>query len=137
MKRTSYIRRGIGFLVAAAPVAPLVASLVHGVTRGSESRRLGLAVTLAALAIAALNFHLSFLRERLYLRANGSREGYRNVSVVPIVGTALVVVGAVLGFGSSICATLGLLAVALDTGGFTWFVICTWGDASLWDRSTR
>ncbi|AKV02304.1 hypothetical protein AKJ09_08967 [Labilithrix luteola] len=89
---------------------------------------------LFALLIGALNFHLSFVRGLLYRRATGSLDGYRHVSGLPMVGTLLVVIGTLLGFGSAVCAAIGLLAIGIDTGGLVWFLIATWKDSSLWDR---
>jgi len=64
----------------------------------------------------------------------GSLDAYKFVSGIPIIGTVVVVVGTLLGFGTLLCTTLGLLAVALDTGGSVWFLVATWRDASLWDE---
>ncbi len=132
-KRKRYACRGIGLLLAVAPVALLVASLVSALTGVDEDHPIGLTVMLLALVLAAHNAYLTFLRERLYYRRKGSLDGYRRVSVAPAIGTVLIVLGALLGFGSAICASLGLVAVLLDTGGLPWFVLCTWND-SLWDQ---
>jgi hypothetical protein len=125
-RRTSYFRRGVGVVVALAPVVLLIASLVSAMTRGDDLHPSGLAVVILALVIGALNFHLSFVRGLLYRRATGSLDGFRHVSGLPMVGTLLVVVGALIGFGSALCAVLGLLAVGIDTGGSVWFFIATW-----------
>ncbi len=132
MNRTSYVRRGIGLLVGCAPVVLLVASQVSAVTREYP---IGLAVMLVAIVIAALNFYLSSVRGLLYRRAKGSLDNYTHVSGLPMIGTLVVVAGAVLAFGSALCAGLGLLAIGLDTGGSVWFLIATWKDTSLWDRA--
>lgn len=87
-----------------------------------------------ALVVGGLNFYLSFIRGPIYRRRNGSLEGYKHVSGIPMIGSLLVVAGTVLGFGAAFCAGLGLLAVALDTGGTPWFLIATWKDSSFWDR---
>lgn len=134
-RSTNYLRRGLGAVVAFAPVVLLVVSLVSALTRGDKHHPGGVAVVIFALAIGVLNFYLSFLRGLLYRRANGSLDGYRHVSGLPMVGTLVVVVGALMGFGSALCAALGLLAVGIDPGGSVWFLIATWKDASLWDRS--
>jgi hypothetical protein len=134
IRSTSFIRRAVGVVVALAPVVLLVASLVSALTCGKERHPSGLAVVLFALVIGALNFYLSFVRGLRYRRATGSLDAYRHVSGLPMVGTVAVVVGTLLGFGSALCAALGLLAVGIDTGGSVWFLIATWRDASLWDR---
>ncbi len=119
-----------------APVLVLVASLVHAVARGDAWHPFGLSVVLVALLIGALNFYLSGLR-RLLHHWTRRAEPYRHVSGFPLIGTLVVVLGGVIGFGSILCAALGLLAVALDTGGSVWFLIATWRDLSVWDRAER
>ena len=125
-ERRRILRRVLGVAAELSPVFLLVASLVWSVLRGSQPHPVGVGIITGALAIGALNFHLSFVRGLLYRRANGSIEGYRHVSGFPLIGSVLVVIGAAVGFGSALCATLGLLAMALDTGGSVWFLIATW-----------
>jgi hypothetical protein len=123
------LRRGIGVLIGGSPVLLLVASLV----RASDAPHpVGLAVMLAALAIAGVNLYLS-LRTGIYQRKHGSLDGYKHISGFPLIGSVLIIVAAIASFGSVPSAVLGLIAVALDTGGLAWFVIGTWNDASFWD----
>ena len=91
--------------------------------RRHDNHAIGLVVMCVALAIAGLNFGLTL------------RRGDKHVSGVPVIGSVLVVIATMIGFGSALCAALGLLAVALDTGGSVWFLIATWNDSSLWDRT--
>ena len=84
--------------------------------------------------MAALNFYLSFVRPYLFRVRRGSMDGYRFVSDVPIVGSILVVLGALFGFGAVGTALIGIIVFLLDTGGSGWFVIATWKDKSLWDK---
>lgn len=86
-----------------------------------------------AIAFAALNFYLSAVRPLVFRRRNGSLDGCKHVSGLPGIGSLVVVVGAVVGFGSGLCVALGL-ATGLDVGGLVWFLITTWRDSSLWDR---
>ncbi|CAN5394180.1 hypothetical protein BH09MYX1_BH09MYX1_60280 [soil metagenome] len=65
----------------------------------------------------------------------GGLRGYRHVSGVPGIGSLLVVLGTVVGYGSVVCSIVGLIAVLADTGGSLWFLIATWHDGSMWDRS--
>lgn len=113
----------------------LVASFVAALTRGHQHHLAGLTLMIFALTIGALNFYLSFVRGLLHHRATGAPDRYRHVSGLPMVGTLLVVAGGLIGFGSAICAALGLLAVGIDTGGSVWFLLATWKDAPLWDQS--
>ncbi len=126
-------RRALGAILALSPVLLLFASIVGGIVGVRTSLVGGMAVMIPAAAIALLNFYLSFLRGRLYVRRHGSLDGYRYVSGLPIIGTVLVVIGALLGFGELAVAALGLVVMAADTGGSVWFLISTWRDASLWD----
>lgn len=61
-------------------------------------------------------------------------EGYRFVSGIPVIGTFCVVLGGLVSFGEIVSALLGLIAMAIDTGGSVWFLIATWQDPSLWDE---
>lgn len=60
-------------------------------------------------------------------------EGYRYISGFPAIGTILVLMSVYAGFGYIRIAVIGLIVSAIDTGGFSWFVICTWRDSSLWN----
>mgnify|MGYP001812150322 CR=1 FL=1 len=111
----------------------LIASIVAGINGMQVGLVGGMAVMIAAGLIALLNFYLSFVRGHLYLKRHGSRDGYRHISGVPLIGTVLVLIGAALGFGDVPTAVLGLIVMSVDTGGSVWFLIATWRDASFWD----
>jgi hypothetical protein len=89
---------------------------------------------IAATALAAVNFYLSFIRPRLHSLRRGSMDGYRHISGIPVVGTLLLTMGALFGFGAVGSTLIGIGAFAFDTGGSVWFVIATWRDQSFWDR---
>lgn len=93
-----------------------------------------MALLSVALGMGVLNFYLSFLRRLVYWQKKGSLDGFKHVSGIPMLGSLFVIIGTVLGFGFALCAALGLLAVAFDTGGSVWFLIATWRDSSLWDQ---
>jgi len=84
--------------------------------------------------VPLINFHLAFIRPWLHIRRHGSMEGLRNVSGIPLIGTLLVVLGGISGFGDWRAATIGLIALAIDTGGLPWFLIAAWRDQSFWDE---
>ena len=124
-KPGSKLRRAIELVVCLAPVLLLTASLAFAVTHEDQHRTVGTVVLILAGLIAALNFYLSLVRGWLHVRATGSTDGYRHVSGFPFVGTALVIVGTALGFGSLLCVGLGVLCMGFDTGGSIWFLIAT------------
>ena len=132
-KPTNYKRRSFGVVLALLPLALLFASVIVGVTHSQQSHLAAVGVMIAAAVVAAVNFHLSFIRPRLYSLRRGSMDGYRHVSGIPIIGTLLLSIGAMLGFGAVGSALIGIGAFALDTGGSVWFVIATWHDHSFWD----
>lgn len=138
--KKNYLRRGLGLVVGGSPLVLLLASMIYGLSHGNPLRVAGLVVELLALSVAGFNFYLSLIRGLLHLwrqRRTGSNERYRHISGAPLIGTLLVVAGAVIGFGSVVPAAVGLAAVAFDTGGSIWFLIATWQDSSLWDTPSR
>lgn len=133
----NYCRRAVGVAVCFAPVVLLVASLLVDLCSSRESwlgitSLVGLAV--GCLTLPAINFYLSFIRPMLYRWRHGSFEGMRNISGGSLLGTMLIVLGAVGAFGDWRAATIGLFALAIDTGGSPWFVISTWRDNGFWDE---
>jgi hypothetical protein len=123
-------------LLAAAlclsPVAVLAASIIYGTACGT-SLSWGLAPVLVAALLAVLNLHLSFTRPLLHRWKHGSLAGYRFVSGVPLVGTALVLAGVLPCFGDVVTASAGLAVLAADPLSPLWFLAMTWKDSSLWD----
>ena len=128
----NFRRRSIGLVICVSPVILLLASITFGLMR-PRSPTSGLGWTFAALMFGLLNFYLSFVRPAVFRWRYGSLEQYRFVSGFPMVGTILVLVGGLLGFGSVVTASVGLVAMSLDTGSSIWFVLATWKDSSFWD----
>ena len=135
--KTNYRRRGFGILVGVSPLLLLGASLLFSVASGNRQSTPALVVMIVAMFIAVRNFYLSFIRPFVFHKRGGAFDAYKHVSGIPIIGTLVIVVGAVLGFGSALCSALGLVAMALDTGGSVWFLVATWRDVSLWDDAQR
>lgn len=130
---TNYPRRAIGLVLCFSPLILLFCSIFVALA-GSDRRPFGaIGFVVAALFFAVLNFHLSFVRPWWLRRSHGSLEAVRHVSGLPMVGTILVLLGGAFGFGAIGTALIGLVAVALDTGGAPWFLIATWRDSSFWD----
>ena len=135
--RWNYRRRAVGVIVCFAPVVLFVVSLLSDLLSARESRLdissvIGLIV--GSFPLPCINFYLAFIRPRLHIWRHGSLEGLRNVSGVPLLGTCLIVLGGVFGFGDWRSAAIGLVALALDTGGLPWIAIATWHDRSFWDE---
>jgi hypothetical protein len=107
-------RRALGLTLCFAPLAALLASLVVGITHPQNSRFAGAGFMIAAAVIALLN-------------------AVTRSSVIPILGTILLSIGVLDGFGATGSALIGLAVFALDTGGSGWFVLSTWHDRGLWD----
>lgn len=132
-RRTRYARRAVGLALCCVPIFLATASLLYGARGNDHTSTRGTGVLVIALVVACVNFYLSFIRGWFHRRRTGSLDGYRFVSGIPMIGTLLVLIGSVLGFGSVACAALGLLATALDTGGSVWFLVATWRDSAFWD----
>jgi hypothetical protein len=130
--RVKFTRRAIGTAVCLSPILLLLASVVFAQSYPRESA-LGVGLSVVGLLVGILNFHLAVVRPSLYVWRHGSREGMRNVSGFPIVGTFLVVLGGAIGFGDWQSPAVGLVALTIDIGGLPWFLVATWRDRSFWD----
>jgi len=129
----NYIRRTIGVLICFIPIVLLVSSVIYSII-GIAQRPFGaIGFMIAALFVAVFNLYLSFIRPWWRYRKHGSLEAIQHASVAPLVGTLLVILGGIFGFGAIGSAMVGLLAVVLDIGGSPWFLVCTWRDSSVWD----
>lgn len=121
-------RRAIGLTLCFAPLLALLGSLAAGVIHPEYPRFSGAGFMVGALFFALLNLHISFGRPIPF-----APRSTRNVSVVPLIGTVLICIGLLVGFGAIGTAIMGIVAFVLDTGSTGWFVICTWKDQGLWD----
>ena len=88
---------------------------------------------LGAASLGLFNLYLSFVRPAIFRLRHGSIERYRHVSEISVVGTPLVVVGGLSGFGGVVSALVGIAVMLLDTGGSFGFLLATWKDSSFWD----
>ena len=130
---TRYFLKLVGFIFFFTPILFLILSLLGGLCGDPEHFIAPLAIMLVALAVASLNFYLSFFRPKFYIRNHGSLDGYQYVSGIPGIGTLLIIAGGIYGFGSVIIAVIGLFALSIDVGGLPWFLIAIWKDRSLWN----
>jgi hypothetical protein len=131
--RTNWLRRGVGLVICCSPILLLEASLFYGLAGHDLWRPAGLVVELLALLVGGHNLYLS-CRGAIHQWRFGSLDGYRHISGLPAVGSMLAILGVFLGFGSIVAAVIGLVAVAVDTGGLPWFLVCIWHDESFWER---
>ena len=131
--KPNYMRRAFGALLCLSPLGISSASLGWGMFHPHTAHKFVMGASLGLMALAVLagasNFYLSLIRPALFQH----KTDYRFVSGIPIIGTFLVVAGGLIGFGGVIQATIGIVALFLDTGGSVWFLIATWRDAGLWD----
>jgi hypothetical protein len=132
-RKKNYVRRAIGVALCFAPPAVLIASLVAGLSGKAIEHFAGIWFLVPAGLLGSVNSYLSFVRWRLWLRRHGSRQGYHHVSGIPLLGSLLVLVASIVGFGAIGTSLFGIVISAFDTGGSPWFLIATWHDSSFWD----
>jgi len=128
-QKKNWLRRGLGLLLGLLPLWLASASLAQALD-DPQTEALWLAG--AALAVGAFNFALAFLRPLWLCRVRGLTK-FSHVSGAPGIGSLLVLLACVFGFGGLVTSVLALMAVLLDTGGAPWFLASTWRDSSLWD----
>jgi uncharacterized membrane protein len=68
-----------------------------------------------------LNFYLSFLRYPLHKLKGGSRDSYRWVSGIPLVGSLSVAVSLLVLHEVRWMLASGIVLIFMDTGGIHWF----------------
>lgn len=127
----SYMKRGIGILIAVIPFALAIASIIA--TTSPPFPLVAWGILGLSLVIGITNFYLSFLRPLLWEKRHGSMEDYRFISGLPAIATLGACAAILAGFGSSLIAGIAILTLIIDAGGLPWFVGATWGDQSLWD----
>lgn len=132
--------RTVGVVMCLLVPALLMISTIEGITSPApEPSFKGSWPLVWAGLIAVLNFNLSFIRPWRYRKANGSMEGYRFVSGIPLIGWAGILAAMALGWGAAGTSLMALALCGIDTGGPVWFLIMIWRDRSFWDgpASTR
>jgi len=134
LKNLNYARRSIGIVVCASPLALSITCIVLHQATYPLRHTIGITLALLACLLALLNFNLSFIRPWIYCRKHKTKEGYKHVSGLPMLGTMLQIIGCMVAFGNPTAGILSLTAGILDTGGLPWFAISTWKDKSFWDK---
>ena len=126
------IRRGVGTALCLGPALLMAVSFGYGLWNPQAARTGVMIVAWVSAGIALLNFWLSHVRGWLHVARGRDPGSYRHASGLPLIGAILALCACVASFGSVPTAALGLVALALDTGGPPWFLAATWNDESLW-----
>lgn len=112
----------------------MIISWHNGTTR-SRPNVVAILLAVVALLIAMYNFWLCFLRPLLYRWHHGSMEGWRFISVAPVIGTLFIFASPLVAPGGDrTAAAIGAVALLVDTGGLPWFLICILRDRTFWER---
>lgn len=120
-----------------APIWLAAASFIHGVRAGSGTDTGGMGWFILAGVIASFNAYLSFLRPWLYARGHeGSTDGFRRASGIPLVGTLAVTAGIISSWGHTHSAILGAVLSVADSGGAPVFLVVIWRDKSFWGEQS-
>jgi hypothetical protein len=125
----------MGFALGMAPFVLVVASFISP----SLVPFPGAATVLGfiGLGIAALNAWHSLGRPFLWKMWKGTMDGYRFISGLPMIGTAVGVCACLAGFGETTSALIALAIFTVDTAGLPWFTYATWKDQGFWDTPTN
>ena len=100
---------------------------------GGQYTKVGYVIFVLGAVISVGNMYTSFLRYPVHLLLAKSRDSYKYVSGLPLIG-GLVLVGAWL-LPQSLWLNLATaLLMLLDTGGISWFVVTVLSDSSFWGK---
>ena len=95
--------------------------------------KVGYGVFVLGAIVSGANMYTSFLRYPVHLVLGKSRDSYKYVSGLPLIG-GLVLIGAwLLPPSLWLCLATALLML-LDTGGIFWVVVTVWSDPSFWGK---
>lgn len=72
--------------------------------------------------ICFLNFYLLVLDYPVHKLIYGKKKKFKSISGIPLVGSLFVAIGLIFLYKSSLLLILGLVLIALDTGGIHWFL---------------
>ena len=100
---------------------------------GGQYPGLGYGIFILGAVVSIVNMYTSLLRYPVHRVLGGSRDSYKHVSGVPIVG-GLVLIGAWLLPQSLWLSLATVLLMLLDTGSVSWFVVMIWSDPSFWGK---
>jgi len=72
--------------------------------------------------ICFLNFYLSFLDYPVQRLIHGKKKKFKSISGLPLVGSLFVAISLIFLYKSNLLLTVGLILIAIDTGGIHWFL---------------
>jgi len=96
---------------------------------GGQYPKVGYGFFLLGAIVSLLNIYTSFLRYPVHRVLGKSRDCYKHVSGLPLIG-GLVLIGAWVLPQSPWISFATALLMLLDTGGISWFVVMVWSDPS-------
>lgn len=100
---------------------------------GGQYPKVGYGIFVLGAVVSVVNIYTSFLRYPVHLLLGKSRDSYKYVSGLPLLG-GLVLIGAWLLPQSLWLSLATALLMLLDTGSISWFVVAVWSDASFWSK---
>ena len=100
---------------------------------GGQYSTTGIVIFVLGAVVSVTNMYTSFLRYPVHLLLGKSRDSYKHVSGLPLLG-GLVLIGAWLLPQGLWLSTATALLMLLDTGGISWFVVTIWSDPSFWEK---
>jgi hypothetical protein len=95
--------------------------------------KVGYGIFVLGAIVSVANMYTSFLRYPVHLVLGKSRDSYKYVSGLPLIG-GLVLIGAWLLPPSLWLSLATALLMLLDTGGIFWVVVTVWSDPSFWGK---
>jgi hypothetical protein len=121
----------LGIGAAIGPIFVAIASLLS--PWGTGHAEFATNVALVGTSFVVINLWVTIPKPLLWRWRHGSMEGYRHVSVFPVIGTVLGITTCLIGFGHAVPALMALGIFLFDFGGSIVFVWATWRDRSFWD----
>lgn len=96
---------------------------------GGQYQKVGYGIFLLGAIVSIINFYISYLRYPTHRLLGKSRDTYKYVSGLPLIG-GLVLIGAWLLPQNLWLSLTTALLMLLDTGSISWFVVMAWSDPS-------
>lgn len=95
--------------------------------------KVGYSVFMLGAVISIVNFYTSYLRYSVHRLLGKSKDSYKHVSGLPLLG-GLVLIGAWLLPQNLWLSLATAVIMLLDTGSISWFVVMVWPDSSFFGK---